>query len=92
MKKVKLLVATAKTKEGKEFTTYKVVTKEGEKVDCRFTKTCKNIPERSCFIHVLEDNINRDNKRLYPCFWVKKIEAVEELPQDNKLDKYFESI
>lgn len=92
MKKIKLLVGSAKTKEGKKFTTYKVLTKEGKKIDCRFTKAVKNIPEKSCYIHVEDKNINLDSQRLYPCFWVKQIEATEELESTSKLDNYFEEV
>ena len=92
MLKVKCLVGTAKTKEGKPFKTFKVITQDGEKVDCRFTQDCQNIPSASAYLYVKENNINRDTRKLYPCFWIKNVEKVEELTFESNVDKYFEKV
>lgn len=90
--KIRVKVTTAKTREGKEFTAYKIVTNDGKLIDLRFKKECKNLPTESGFVWVESSNINKDNKREYPCFWIKKIEKFEPRTISTNVDKFLEDI
>jgi len=87
--KVRVRVEERQTKEGKKFNVYKSVDNKGVFTDLRFTKACSEsgpLPKDDCYILVKEENINLDNRRLYPCFWVKEIEKILPLENTRKVD------
>lgn len=87
--RVEILAKEITKKDGETFTAFKAFTKQG-KIDLRFTKTCELVPTNSCFIHVLEENMNVNEKGRYPILYVTKVESIEEYPESNsKIEKYF---
>lgn len=80
------------TKSGTKFTAFKAVTKQGKKIDCRFTKAVNPdlIPDQPCYIVVNDDAANVDTNRQYPVLWVKEILAVEPFESRNNLSDFFE--
>lgn len=91
VKKIRVIVGTAKTKDGRTFNTYKAVQKGGHLCDCKFRKEVKNLPEKACIMVVKKDNINMQKNSLYPVLWVKAVESYEELPSStNTVDELFD--
>lgn len=82
---------TAKT-TGNKFTAYKALTKAGNKIDCRFTKTvdANLIPTEPCFIVVDDDKANVATNRQYPVLWVNEIKEVLPFESKNNLSDFFE--
>ena len=80
------------TKSGTKFTAFKAVTKQGKKIDCRFTKAVNPelIPDQPCYIVVNDDAANVDTNRQYPVLWVKEILAIEPFESRNNLSDFFE--
>lgn len=76
-------------KNGNKFTAYKTVGKGGKKIDVRFTKTCKNVPDKTCTIVVKSENANVDTSRIHPILWVKNVERIEENERRNNIDEFF---
>lgn len=87
--KVRVKVQERQTKEGKKFNVYKSVDNKGVFTDLKFTKACSEnspLPKEDCYIIVDVENINLDEQRLYPCYWVKKIEQIFPLEKERKVD------
>ncbi len=85
--KIRVRVEERQTKEGKKFNVYKAVDNKGVFTDLKFTKACSEngpLPKEDCYIFVKEVNINLDERRLYPCFWVKAIEEFAPLEVTRK--------
>lgn len=76
---IEIIVKELKTKEGKPFTAYKAVQKNGRLMDCSFTRAVTNLPKEDCYINVTRDNWNVDYNRKYPKLWVKKIESISKI-------------
>ena len=74
-KKIKIIVTEKKTKDGKKFNTYKTVSKNGRLIDAKFRKEVKELPEQTCYAHILVDNMNIDKTREFPVLWISKVEA-----------------
>ena len=82
---------TAKS-TGNKFTVYKAVTKQGKKIDCRFTKEVNKelIPTEPCYIVVDDEHANVDVNRQYPVLWVSEIKEIEPFENRNNLSDFFE--
>ena len=80
------------TTNGTHFTAFKAVTKQGKKIDCRFTKAVDpaKIPDQPCYINVPDDKANVDTHREYPVLWVKEITNIELFESRNNLADFFE--
>lgn len=76
-KRIKLLVKTRQTSDGRKFTAYKTVTKNGRLIDCKFRKEVTNIPAADCFIICNVDDMNMQRNSEYPVLWVSAIQATE---------------
>jgi len=61
------------------FNAFKTYLKNGKKMDLKFTKDVKNIPNEDCLIKVNVDDMNIDRNRKYPVVWVKRI--IEAMPK-----------
>lgn len=92
MAEVKFSVCEVKEIEsnGKKFKAFKVLAKNGRKLDCRFVQGCHNIPEIPCTIVVNEEDCNVDTSRLYPILWVKDVVRLEERQRKSNLANYFD--
>lgn len=79
------------TKSGSTFTGYKAVTKDGRKIDCRFTRAVdpNMLPQQPCYIIVDDGMANVDTNREYPVLWVKKVTAIEPFESRNNLADFF---
>lgn len=91
MYKIKLIVKQGKKQDGTSFDYFKTSDGNGKLVDVRFTKECRNLPSKTSYIFVESKNINLDSKREYPCYWIKKIEKVEDIEYTNN-DLPFEKV
>ena len=81
---IKIIVKEQETKEGKKFNTYKVVESNGKLVDCRFRKDVEGLPKKTCIMVVKQENINYDERREFPCYWVKAIEELKDIEVQEK--------
>lgn len=73
-----------------EFPTYKIETKGGKLVTAKFVRTAKNIPTHDCTIYIKPTDINLDNTRVYPQYWIKDVVKCEDFVFDNKAFNDFE--
>ena len=91
--KIKIInVDEITTKTGNKFMAFKAVTKEGKKIDCRFTRAVdpNMIPDQPCYIIVDDDKANVDTNRQYPVLWVKEVKSIEPFESRNNLTDFFE--
>lgn len=89
MLKIEIYKKAITTKEGKSFDVFKCIDKMGKKVDLKFTKAVKNLPDDSGFIYVEDDKINLDTHSRYPVYWVKGVENYERFERTNKAFENF---
>lgn len=92
MKKIKVYVSKRQNHEtNEEFKVYKALTKQG-KIDLRFTKDVaeETKPDHTCFLNVLEENVNINQKFEYPVMWISKIESLEEIEFKQNIDDYLD--
>lgn len=95
-KKIEILVEERKTKEGRVFNIYKTFSKNGRKMDVKFTKDVKDLPKEHCYVVVDVDNMNIDNSGRFPILWVKAVEeyinvaAARKENNKKKIDEFFE--
>ena len=74
---------------GRSFKAYRVVTKNGKFMDCKFRKDCKNIPTEPCIIVVDEENANVDTSGRYPVLWVKEVIETKPFVRQSNLRTFF---
>lgn len=84
-------VEEIKQANGNTFTAFKVRAKGNRLMDCRFVRTCKNVPTEVCDIVVKEENANVDNSRMYPILWIKEVEEIRPVVKTSNLDNYFDA-
>ena len=95
-KRIEILVEEKKTAEGKRFNTFKAFTKNGRKIDVKFRKEVKNLPEGNCYAVIGVDNMNVDKSKRFPVLWVSQVESYEDVSEvraeNNKkqLDELFD--
>lgn len=94
-KKIELTVKELTNKEtGKKFLAYKVTTKDGRFMDCKFRKEVK-APSENGFIYVLPANMNVTKNTKYPTLWVKQLEkfvSKEELADEAISEEDFKKL
>lgn len=83
-KTLKIYVEEKTTKDGRKFKTYKTVTKNGRKIDCKFRKEVTNVPAENSIISVYVSNMNMQKNSEFPVLWVSQIESIE--PMAAKVD------
>lgn len=76
-RRIKIKVATRKTKDGREFTVYKAVTKNGALMDAKFRKEVKNIPTEDSWVTIPDGGMNISRKDEYPKLWISAVTKVE---------------
>ena len=90
-KRIKIVeVKNIETKDGKKFTAFKALDKNGKRIDCKFTRTVLNVPTQRCFIYVDDDAFNVDERKEFPVLWVKRINKIENIESENATNKYFD--
>lgn len=87
---IKLVEVSEREHEGRKFNVYKVLAKGGKKMDCRFVRTCENVPTQPCVMICNEDDVNVDTTRMYPTLWVKHVIRTEELVRKSNFGTYFD--
>lgn len=70
---IKVIAKQCKTREGKTFTAYNAVQKDGKLIDCRFRKCVQNIPESDFVMLVNSTEINIARNYEYPRLWVSAV-------------------
>ena len=93
MKELKIKVIEVKPVElqdGKKFTAYKVLTKDGKKIDAKFRQEVKNLPTEPCYRVVDSDKCNVSANRQYPVLWVSEIKRLEEFDTATNSEKFFD--
>lgn len=89
MKEIKVVKVTPiETKDGKKFTAYKTVGKDGKLLDLRFRRDVTNTPTEPCVIVVADGNANVDTTRQYPVVWVNEIEEIKPLERKSNIDEF----
>ena len=78
------------TKDGRKFSAYKTLAKNGKKMDVRFTRTCTNVPTEPCVIVVRSDMCNVDTTRQYPILWVKDVVEIKDFERTSNVADYFD--
>lgn len=76
-KRIKIKVSTRKTSDGRSFTVYKTVTKNGRLIDCKFRKEVTNVPTVDSYIICPVDSMNMQKNSEFPVLWVSQILQVE---------------
>lgn len=82
LKKIKIKAIPRKTKDGKEFISYRAVQNDGKLIDCRFTRDVKNAPEKTSYVMVDPSQMNISYSYEYPRLWIKRIEEI--IPIENE--------
>lgn len=77
-KELRVVVEQKSTKDGRKFNTFKTFSKNGRKTDLKFTKEVSNVPTKNCFIVINIDDMNLDDRGMYPVVWVKKIQEIKD--------------
>lgn len=81
--KIKIIeVKNIKTTDGKQFTAYKALTKDGKKIDCKFRADVKLLPKEACTIIVDDEQCNVSTNRQYPVLWVQEVKEI--IPTEKK--------
>lgn len=86
-KEIKIIAGKAKTKEGKEFTYYRAVKKDGHLIDCKFRKDVGNIPEDVDAVVVAAGKFNVDKSTRYPVLWISEVKEFKTRAQ-REVDTY----
>ena len=74
-RRIKIKVATRK--DGREFTVYKAVTKNGALMGAKFRKEVKNIPTEDSWVTIPDGGMNISRKDEYPKLWISAVTKVE---------------
>ena len=92
--KIKIIeVKEVKTVDGRKFNAYKSMTKNGDKMDVKFTQECTLLPKEPCTIVVNPVMANVSTKKVYPVLWVKEVLRIEKTErQSNVLDYFGEDV
>lgn len=81
LKEITVEVRKARTSEGREFSYYRALQKNGEYIDCKFRKEVLNIPTTD-FIAVVDTlNMNISRKGKYPKLWIKSVNEFKSLEE-----------
>lgn len=77
VKEIKLIAKTFKTKEGKPFTSFKAVQKDGTLVDCKFRQKGSDnkpivMPSASCIMVIDSEHLSFNRTKQYPVLWVRE--------------------
>lgn len=91
-KEIRVIAKTAKAGNGREFTAFKAVKKDGSLIDCKFTRSCKNTPSESCTIIVNASDCNVTNNTLYPVMWVKNVVEIINADGSKATEKQIQQI
>lgn len=75
-KKLKVVVTERKTEEGRTFNVFNTYSKNGRKMELKFRKEVKNIPDKNCHIICKIDDIHVNTSNEYPVVWVKGIQEI----------------
>lgn len=87
MLEITVKVYEGKTKEGKKFNYYKAVQKGGTLIDLRFRKDVTPLPKEESVLFIRQEDINKDENRVFPCLWVKEIQHIQPIELKQKVDK-----
>ena len=78
------------SKEGRKFTVYKSLTKEGKLMDTKFRKEVKDLPTEPCMLIVDSDQCNVTKNTQYPTLWIKAVKAIEPFVRESNAESYFD--
>lgn len=78
------------SKEGRKFTVYKALDKNGKLLDTKFRKEVKNLPTEPCTLIVDSDKCNVTKNTLYPTVWIAEIKAIEPSVRESNAEDFFE--
>lgn len=83
---IEIVSKKMKTNDGKEFTSYRAVQKDGKLMDCRFTRDVGAVPDGVVSVEVQPGFFNVSYAKKYPCLWIKKVERF--ITRDEEVDTY----
>ena len=78
------------SKEGRKFTVYKSLTKDGKLIDTKFRKEVKDLPTGPCMLVVDSDQCNVTKNTQYPTLWIKEVKAIEPFVRESNAESYFD--
>ena len=86
MVKIELIACTGKTKEGKAFTYFKAVRKDGKLVRVHFRQVDGNnkpiiMPVASCIMEIAKEDVDYNTSKKYPELWVRGQGKYEDKPK-----------
>lgn len=93
MKELRIRIIEVKpitTKDGKNFTAYKALTKDGKIIDCKFRQDVQNVPTVPGIIVVDSDKCNVSTNRQYPVLWVQEVKSIEEYVKESNSENFFD--
>lgn len=93
MKDLKIRVVEVKpieTADGKKFTAYKVLTKDGRKIDAKFRQDVKLLPKEPSIIIVDDEKCNVSTNRQYPVLWVSEVKEILPVEKKTNAGQFFE--
>ena len=71
-KEIKIIPGRASTKDGREFTVYKAVQKDGKLMDCKFRKDV-TVPDDVDAVVVAAGKFNVDRSKRWPVLWIAEV-------------------
>lgn len=88
IKEIKLIARTGKTKEGKPFTSFKAVQKDGKLIGVHFRKQDSEgkaiiMPSASCTMVIDSEALKINKSKQYPELWVHEQPEYQETTNEN---------
>lgn len=91
-KRIKVFAEEKTTGDGRKFTAFRAVTKNGALITAKFRQDCANIPKESGYITVPVDKMNIARNTEYPTLWVSEVLAFESLEASFDREKNLKEI
>ena len=85
-KTIEIIAKRVKAHDGREFTSYRAVQKDGKLMDCRFTRDAGAVPDGVVSVEVQPGFFNVSYAKKYPCLWIKKVERF--ITKDEEVNSY----
>lgn len=78
---IKVIARECKCKDGRTFTAYRAVQKDGTLIDCRFRRSVTDIPTGNFIMTVNKGDANISKAREFPCLWVSSVVSFDPVPR-----------
>lgn len=75
VKRIEVLAKQVELADGRKFTAYKAVQKNGKIIDCKFRKSAGTLPGEDFYADVDIHDMNMARNVKYPCVWIAKVQG-----------------